>query len=349
MKKLQIVSLLVALPAIVLAFGSFYVVNEWEQVIITQFGEPVGDPIIGAGIKFKLPLIQDVNRFDRRILEWDGERNQIPTAKGKFIQVDTTARWRIVDPLLFLQAARTEEGAQSKLDDILDGATRDEISSHILVELVRSTNRILDVLPSQVIDNPDEQPEVIDNPDEQPEVIDNPDEQSDLIDDLEKQIVARISLGRNMIADAILARARKKAPEYGIELISLSIKRLNYEESVRRDVYRRMISERQAIAGQLRAEGEKLKLGILGKKEEEVRTISSEGKLEAQEILAKAETRAAEIYTAAYGADPEFYAFWRTLQAYEKILAENHTLVVSPDSDLYRYLSEGGDAPEGVR
>jgi membrane protease subunit HflC len=297
--------------ALIVLFSSFYVVNEWEQVVITQFGDPVGEPVTEAGLHAKLPFVQKVNRFEKRILVWDGERNQIPTDDKRFIWVDTTARWRIRSPLLFLQSVRTIQGAQSRLDDYLDSAVRDVIGRNRLVEVVRLTNRVLDVVSQD--DDRDEGP-------------------------LEKEVRERIEKGRDELIAAMLETARPKVDDLGIELIDLRIKRINYVESVRNSVYERMISERQRIAEQYRSEGRGKKAEIEGQRARDEKEIRSEAYRKAQEIIAKADAEAARIYAEAYDQDPEFYGFVRTLEAYEKLVGENHTLVVDPGSDLYRYL-----------
>lgn len=298
------------LIGIVLLWSSFYVVNEWEQVVLTQFGNPVGEPVTEAGWHFKKPFLQKVNRFEKRILVWDGERNQIPTDDKRFIWVDTTARWRIKDPLVFLQSVRTVQGAQSRLDDYLDSAVRDVIGKNKLVEAVRLTNRVL-----KLVEGDDEKPEV-----REP-----------------------IEKGRDQLIAEMLETASAKIDDLGIEMIDLRIKRINYVESVRNSVYQRMISERQRIAEQYRSEGRGKKAEIEGQRAREEKTILSEAYRDAQIIIAKADADAALIFAKTYNDDPEFYSFVRTLQSYSKILGRNHTLVISPDSELYRYLAESTD------
>ncbi len=312
------IGILVAVGVVLLIvlFSSVYVVREWEQVILTQFGHPVGDPVSDAGLHFKTPFVQKVNRFEKRILIWDGERNQVPTDDKRFIWIDTTARWRISDPLIFLQAVRTVAGAQSRLDDYLDSAVRDVIGKHKLVEAVRLTNRVLDVVP----------------------VGEEDQEQSPL----DKEVRERISKGRDKLIEEMLLNAQAKVEELGIELIDLRIKRINYVESVRKSVYQRMISERQRIAEQYRSEGRGKKAEIEGKRARDEKKILSEAYRDAQQIVAKADADAARIFADAYNTDPEFFAFVRTLQAYEKVVGNNHTLVIDPESDLYRYLSTIG-------
>ncbi len=311
MRKLPILLVFGLFVAAWVLSSCLYVVHEWEQVIVTQFGDPVGRPITEAGLHFKWPIAQQVNRFEKRILIWDGKRNEITTADKRFIWVDTTARWRISDPLLFLQAVRTENGAQGKLDGVLDSATRDVVSSHKLIEAVRLSNRVLD-LPAE----------------EAEEFLDDPREQE------------AIEVGRNQLTEAILARAIELTPQYGIELIDVRIKHINYVENVRSSVFNRMRSERQRIAERYRSEGRGKKEEIIGQTLRDEKRIISTAYKDAQEIVALADAEAARIYAEAYNADPEFYAFWRTLEAYRDIVGENHTLVLSPDSELYGYLED---------
>lgn len=299
----------IAVAAVIVLSASTYVVQEWEQVVITQFGDPVGDPVTEAGLHFKMPFVQSVNRFEKRILIWDGEKNQIPTRDKRYIWVDATARWRIRDPLQFLQAVRSERGAQLRLDDILDSATRTVISGHNLIEVVRLSNRILELPPEE-----------------------------DEVGSLTAAKRERVEVGRDAIVESILEEARKLAPQYGIELIDVLIKRINYTNSVRKTVYNRMISERQRIAERYRSEGKGRKAEIDGQRVRDEKKILSEAYRDAQEIVAQADAEAARIYAEAYNADPEFYAFYRTLEAYEKVVQENTTLVLAPDSELYRYL-----------
>jgi len=303
------------LALIILIAASTYVVDEWEQVVITQFGDPVGDPVTEAGLHFKLPFVQKINRFEKRILIWDGERNQIPTDDKRFIWVDTTARWRIRDALTFLQSVRTVQGAQSRLDDYLDSAVRDVIGKHKLVEAVRLSNRVLDIVPT------DEEREQ---------------------GPLDKEVREKIEKGRDQLIADMVASARPKVEELGIDLIDLRIKRINYVESVRKSVYDRMISERQRIAEQYRSEGRGKKAEIEGQRARDEKKILSEAYRDAQQIVAKADAEAARIYAEAYNTDAEFYSFVRTLQTYEEVVGANHTLVIAPDSELYRFLNSLG-------
>jgi len=312
------VGILAFLVVLVLS-GIFYTVEEGEQAIILQFGKPVGDPVAEAGLHFKLPFIQNVRRFEKRLLIWDGDPNQIPTKGREFIWVDTTARWRIADPKKFLESVATEQGAQSRLDDIIDSVVRDQVSGSELVELVRST--------SWVVPKGEALEEV-------------PAER-------EEELKIKIARGREEITRFILAEARKIIPQYGIELVDVRIKRLDYVESVREKVYARMISERKRIAARFRSEGEGRSAEILGTMEKELRQIRSTAYRRAQEVRGKADAEATNIYGDAFGKDPEFYAFSRTLEAYKEGQNENSVLILTTDSDYYRYLKEAtsGDKP----
>jgi len=289
-----------------------YVVPEWEQVIVTQFGRPVGDAIDEPGLHFKLPFAQQINRFEKRILIWDGEKSQIPTLDKRYVHVDTTARWRIKDPLKFLQSVRNERSAQLRLDGILDAATRDVIARHELIEVVRLGQR---ELPAET------------------------DQGGGAFAVRERQ---EITTGREKLVALILENARELTPQYGVELIDVRIKRLNYVESVRKQVYLRMISERERIAQRFRSEGEGKKLALDGQRVADEKKIRSEAFREAQTAIARADAEAARTYAEAYDLDAEFYAFWRTLKSYEIVIGKNTTLVIRPDSDIYRYLAAAG-------
>ncbi|PHS74397.1 MAG: HflC protein [Porticoccus sp.] len=309
MKKLA--SLLVVLVAAIIVFSSAFVVDEAEQAIIVQFGEPQGDVISTPGLHWKLPFVQEVRRYDRRLLVWDGDVSQIPTLGREFIQVDTTARWRIVDPLQFLRSVRDERGGRTRLDDIIDSVVRDIISGTELEEIVRSGDWDVDV-------------------DELDEVEQDRDDVS---------LTKRPKLGREKLESEILKSASKLMSDLGIELKDVRIKRINYIDSVRRQVENRMISERQAIAERFRAEGQGRSLEITGEMERELRRINSEAAREAEEIRGDADAEAISIYGEAFGADPEFYAFIRTLETY-KTLGDNATLMIRSDSDFFRYLEK---------
>jgi len=292
--------------------GTFYTLEEGQQAVIVQFGRPVGDPVTEAGIHVKLPFVQEVRRFEKRLLIWDGDPNQIPTKGREFIWVDTTARWRIADAKKFLENVATEQGARSRLDDIIDSVVRDQVSGSELVELVRST--------SWVIPKGEALEEV-------------PAER-------EEELKKEIARGREEITRIILAEARKIIPQYGIELVDVRIKRLDYVESVREKVYARMTSERKRIAARFRSEGEGRSAEILGTMEKELRQIRSTAYRRAQEVRGKADAEATRVYGAAYNRDPEFYAFSRTLEAYKEGQNKNSTLILTTDSDYYRYLKE---------
>ena len=301
---------LVFLAIVIAISGTFYTLQEGEQAVIVQFGRPVGEPVTEAGLHVKLPLIQEARRFEKRLLIWDGDPNQIPTKGREFIWVDTTARWRIADAKKFLESVATEAGARSRLNDIIDSVVRDQVSGSELVELVRSASwvvpegEILAEVPAEVRE------------------------------ELKKEVVR----GREELTRTILAEARKVIPQYGIELVDVRIKRLDYVESVREKVYARMISERKRIAAQFRSEGEGRSAEILGTMEKELRQIRSTAYRRVQEIRGKADAEATRVYGAAYGGDPEFYAFSRTLEAYKEAQNKNSVVILTTDSDYYRYL-----------
>lgn len=290
-------------------FSAAFVVDEAEQAIIVQFGEPQGDVINAPGLHWKLPFVQEVRRYDKRLLIWDGDVTQIPTLGREFIQVDTTARWRITEPLQFLRSVRDERGGRTRLDDIIDSVVRDIVSGTELEEIVRSGNWDVDV-----------------------EELDEVEQARDDV-----ALTKRPKLGREKLESEILKSASRLMPELGIELKDVRIKRINYIDTVRRQVENRMISERQAIAERFRAEGQGRSLEITGEMERELRRINSEAARKAEEIRGDADAEAIRIYGEAFGADPEFYAFIRTLETY-KALGNNTTLMVRSDSDFFRYL-----------
>jgi membrane protease subunit HflC len=285
--------------AVLLMAGTFYVLEEGQQAIILQFGRPIGSPVTEAGLHVKVPFIQEVRRFEKRLLIWDGDPNQIPTAGREFIWVDSTARWRIVDPLRFLESVATEAGAQSRLDDIIDSVLRDLVSSNTLVELVRSASW--------------ETPK--------PEALEEA--SKEVVEELKKEI----NLGREGLTREVLAVVRKIAPQYGIEVVDVRIKRLNYVESVREKVFARMISERKQLAARFRSEGEGRSAEILGNMDKELR----------------------EIRSTAYGRDQEFYAFSRTLENLKAGKNENSVLVLTTDSDYYRYIKSANPSATKAR
>jgi len=295
------------LAAVVILGGGLFVIDQAEQGIIVQFGEPVGDVVTRPGLHWKHPFIQEVRRFDKRLLAWDGDVSQIPTLGREFIVVDTTARWRIVDPLKFLRSVRDELGARTRLDDILDSVTRDIISGADLEEIVRSHD--WDVDPARL-----EEPIV-----RQGVALEKP------------------KVGREGLEQKMLAAASRLMPELGIEIVDVRIKRINYIESVRRQVESRMIAERQSIAARFRSEGEGRSEVILGEMERQLREIRSEAKRKAEEIRGTADAEATKTYGAAYGADPEFFAFFRTLESY-KAMGKNTTLMLDANAEFFRYL-----------
>jgi len=299
--------------AAVLAIGlksSLYTLEEGLQAVVVQFGRPVGETVTEAGLHMKLPFVQRVLRFDKRLLYWDGDPNQVPTKGREFIWVDTTARWRISDAKRFLENVASEEGAQSRLNDILDSVVRDQVSSSELVELVRSASW---TVPGDEV------------------LKDVPKEQ-------EEELKREIARGREEITRTILAEAQKIIPQYGIELVDVRIKRLDYVESVREKVYERMISERKRIAAQFRSEGEGLSAEILGTMEKELRVIRSTAYRQVQEIQGKADADATRIYGNAYNRNPEFYAFLRTLESYKENANPNSVMLLTTESDFYRYV-----------
>ncbi len=295
--------------ALVFLMGSLFVVDETEQVIVLQFGRPIGEPITTAGLNFKIPFIQEVRKFDKRVLEWDGDENQIPTSDKKYIHVDTFGRWRIVDPLKYLQSVKGDElSAQSRLDDIIESATRNFISENLLLEAVRNTNR---------------------------EMQTTIEEQGRIGT---QRIVLEIKKGREQITREILAKAAEAMPEFGIELLDVRIKRINYIEEVREKVYERMISERKRIAEKSRSEGQGRKAEIDGERQKEYQRISSEAYREAQKIKGRGDAEATRIYANSFGRDPEFYSFIETLESYKKTMNSNTTLILSTNSEYLKYL-----------
>ncbi len=306
MKSMAFIGVL-AILALIFLSSSAYIVNEKEQVVITQFGKPVGKPITEAGLHFKIPFIQKANFFEKRWLEWDGDANQVTTKDKKYIWIDTYARWRIKDPLKFFETVGNEMGAQSRLDDILDGETRIAIAKYNLIEVVRTTNRPMEMAATY-----------------SGELSDN----SEFI----------VKVGREKITRQILEKVSKITPSYGIEVVDVRIKRVNYVESVRQKVYQRMISERKRIAEQYRSEGMGKKAEIIGKTQRELEKIRSEAYKKAQEIKGKADAEATRIYAQAYSKDPQFYKFLKTLETLEKTVKTDNILILSTDSEVYRLM-----------
>jgi membrane protease subunit HflC len=307
---------LYALPFIVASLlliviaNSAFVIDQAQQGIIVQFGEPRGDIITEPGLHWKAPFIQQVRRFDKRLLVWDGDVSQIPTLGREFITIDTTARWRIVDALQFLRSVRDETGARTRLDDIIDSVTRDIISGTDLEEIVRSADWDVDVIELAADEAAMARGDT----------------------DLEKP-----KKGRALMEQEMLTAASRLMPGLGIELVDVRLKRINYLDSVRVQVENRMIAERQSIAERFRSEGQGKSQEILGGMERQLAEISSEAARKAQEIIGKADAEATRIYGRAYGADPEFYAFFQTLESYGAI-GGNTTLMIKSNSDFFRYL-----------
>ncbi len=303
---------LTALGVIVLGVGfvltsAIYTVTEIDQVIITRFGEPVSDPITEPGLHFRTPFVDTVNRFEKRFLEWDGVPNQVPTRDRRFIFVDTSARWRITDPLRYLETLQGSEiTAQSRLADILDGETRNAIARHDLIEIVRTSNR----QPANTAVGPEEEPETLEP----------------------------ISTGRGEITREILAAATDAVSEYGIELLDLQFKRINYVPEVQQDVFARMIAERQRIAEEFRSEGQGESARIQGERERDLAQIQSEAFRAAEELRGTADAEATSVYADAYGSDAAFYAFTKSLETYERTMDPNTFFILGTDSELLRFL-----------
>jgi len=306
-----------------LVMSALYTVSEVEQVIITQFGKPVGEPVTSAGLKFKLPFIQDVNPIDKRVLEWDGSPSDMPTKDKLYISVDLYARWRITDPLQYFLRLRDERSAQSRLDDILGSETRNAVAKHELIEIIRTTK---DRVPLR----------------------------DALLTDAEKKLnmgsLVPIQKGRQLVEQEIFTAAAKKVLVFGIELLDIRFKRINYNESVRPKIYDRMISERRQIAERFLSEGNGEAARIRGNRVRDLNKIQSEAYRQVEEIRGVADAKATEIYAAAYNQSPEaveFYEFTRTMQSYQAIVAENTTLVLSTNSDLFKFLK--GMGPDDAR
>ena len=295
----------VVLVATVIVWDGFFILPEGQQAIVTQLGAPVGNAVVDAGPHFKLPVVQKVRYLEKRLLIWDGKPNQVPTRDKTFIFLDTTARWRITDALLFMKSVRDYAGAQAALDDIIDSAVRDLVNQNDLVEIIRSSDW----------------------------------DDTSIVGD-EEDAKNRVTLGRDKMSDIVFQNAGKITPKYGIELVDVMFKRVNYIESVRLKVYDRMISERQRIAAEKRSMGEGQKAEILGKLERELKTIISGAERKGAEIKGDADAKAARIYAEAYSKDPEFYAFTESLKSYEKTVNNNTKLLISSDNEYYQYMDK---------
>jgi len=313
MKIMSILLGIVILGLVLLVSGALYTVDETEQVIITQFGKPVGEPVTEAGLKFKTPFIQDVNPIDKRILEWDGSPSNMPTKDKLYIAVDLFARWRITDPLQYFLRLRDERSAQSRLDDILGSETRNAVAKHELIELVRTTKDRVPLRDATLIDSGDSA----------------------------LGGLVPIRKGRALVEQEIFAAAAPKVKVFGIELLDIRFKRINYNESVRPKIYERMISERRQIAERFRSEGNGEAARINGNRERELNRIRSEAYREVQEIRGDADAKATEIYAAAYNQSAEaadFYEFQKTMDMYKSVMKDNSTLILSTNSEAFEYL-----------
>jgi len=307
-------TLIVVAIGLIILSGAAYTVNMREQVVITQFGEPKGKPITEAGLKFKVPFIQKVNIFDKRILPWDGPVSSMPTKEKTIIMVDTYARWQISDPLTFLRRLRDERTADRRLNDILGSETRNTIAKHELIEVIRTTKGRVP---------------------EQSEVIVEGDTTGVV------GVLPPISRGRSALESDIYETSKVKLEEFGIKLLDIRFKRVNYNQTVERQIYQRMISERKQIADRFRSEGAGEAAKILGKMEKELNTIESEAYKQVQTIMGNADAEATEIYASAYNQSPEaaeFYEFSKTMELYPEMIGGKSTVVLSTDSDLFKYL-----------
>ena len=309
----QTISLILLLALLIIGFGSIYIINEAEQAVVTQFGKPVGGAVIDAGIHFKTPIIQTVIKFDKRILEWDGSANEIPTLDNKYVFIDAFARWRISDALQFYKAAKNEMLAQSILDDILDGAVRDEIANRTMVEIVRSSNRVMavkDVESSSVNIN------------------------NEIVEDLTAK-GARLA-----IIESILLSVSEKLVDLnmGIEILDVQLKRINYTRQVQEQVFNRMISGQNQIAEKYRAQGQGKKQEILGMQVQRKKEIISGAYLESQKIKGEADANATRIYADVYGKAPEFYNFIKTLETYSNTLDSSTQFILSTENPYLKYL-----------
>jgi len=310
LKPLMIVIAVLVLLALLTAF--VFTVSETEQVVVTQFGSPKRQ-IKEAGLHFKIPILEQINRFEKRVLEWDGKPTQVPTLDKKYIWVDSFARWRIEDPLVFFKTVTREESAQGRLDDIINGSVRNKISNHPLIEAVRTSDRPMSLMTG--------------------------------IDGEATGDVQQVETGRERIVEEILEEAKLAARDFGIDIIDIRFKRLNYVEEVRESVYERMITERKRIAAKYRSEGEGQKLEIEGRKEKEEKQIISEAYKESQQIMGKADAEAIKTYAEAYSKDPDFYSFLETLNSYEENLGTGSVLVLSTDGAYLKYLKGEAQTP----
>src|SRR6266571_2813195 len=322
MSRIKLVAILAVLGiGTYLVMSSLYAVSEVEQAIITQFGKPVGDPVTSAGLKLKVPFIQEVNLIDKRVLEWDGKPSDMPTKDKLYVSVDLFARWRIIDPLQYFLRLHDERSAQSRLDDILGSETRNAVAKHELIEIIRTTKDRVPLRDTLLAGAGPEQ---------------------------EMGSLVPIQKGRKVVEQQIFAAAAEKVRVFGIELLDIRFKRINYNESVRPKIYDRMISERRQIAERFLSEGNGEAARIRGNRVRDLNKIQSEAYRQVEEIRGLADAKATEIYARAYNQSPEavaFYEFTRTMQSYKSIIADNTTLVLSTGSDLFKFLK--GMTPDG--
>ncbi|MFL2989392.1 MAG: protease modulator HflC [Candidatus Neomarinimicrobiota bacterium] len=308
MGKLISIIVTVGIFAAVLIFGgAFYIVNESEQVVITQFGKPVGDPVTTPGLKIKTPFLETANYFDKRFLAWDGEPKQVSTRDKRFININTYARWRISDPLQYAKSLSDESRAKNRIGSVLEGATQNAIAKHDLIELVRTTNR------DYIVNNED-------------------------TNDQSSKEKTVIKSGRDELTREILEIAKSSTSELGIEILDFQFKRINYVPEVRKKVYERMVSERKRIAEEFRSQGAGESARISGQKDRDLKEITSDAYRRSQEIKGKADAKAANIYAAAYNKDPAFYRFMRTMEIYGETLDKETILVLSTEGDFLKYL-----------
>ena len=329
--------------------SAMYTIHEVEQAVVVQFGNPVRE-VTEAGLYFKVPVIQEVRRFEKRLQAWDGEPNEMPTAGGEFIYVDTTARWRIVEPQLFLESVGDESRARARLNDIIDSVVRDQIAGTELVEIVRSSD--WGAVPTQTIKTPVPDEDQDDEPGDAPDEEDG-DALLELSEELAKAdvqlerdelkaLTEKVEMGRQELTRNILRKSRIMVEDYGIELIDVQIKRINYNEKVQEEAYRRMISDQQRRAERFRSEGQGQSARILGEARRELAEIRSEAERKAQIIRGEADAEATRIYNEAFSSDPEFYELYRTLESYHKTINSKSTILLGTDAEYYRYLRSAG-------
>ncbi len=304
--KISVVLIALLVIAVIVLFNGLFIVDETQQVVITRFGAPRGSAITDPGVKFKVPLMDRAHFFDKRFLEWDGDSDQATTADKRFIWVDTYARWRISDPRLFLERLSDERAAQTRLDDIIDGATKRAVAKHDLVSLVRSTNREVTPDPS--------------------------------LPESEVGELATIVKGRREVMWEILENASQDTSDLGIEVVDVRFKSIDYVEEVRQNAYERMIAERNRIAQRFLSEGQGESARIRGEKERELKKIESEAYRKSQELVGQADGEATAIYAKAYNKDPEFYQFLKTMESYQDALDKDSWLILTTDSDFFKFL-----------